>query len=70
MARLARVVIPGLPHHVTQRGAQRAGRMSLGVIANIIKTGRSRALSPPGTTPAMAQVQASLLKKTYFLGQK
>ncbi|MGA2558798.1 MAG: hypothetical protein ABSF17_03900 [Terracidiphilus sp.] len=23
MARLARIVIPGLPHHVTQRGNQR-----------------------------------------------
>ena len=24
MARLARLVVPGLPHHVTQRGSRRA----------------------------------------------
>ena len=53
MARLARVVIPGVPHHVTQRGNRRQPvffsgddrRAYLALIAEAAKASRTRCLA-------------------------
>jgi flagellar biosynthesis GTPase FlhF len=61
MARLARIVIPGIPHHVTQRGN---GRQTFSNICHPPQTLRTQSIAvliaPPGAgkTTAIARAAA------------
>ena len=51
MARLARVVIPDLPHHVTQRGNRGGRPVGADDWIKALEARTGRALAPPGTAP-------------------